>query len=509
MGEVNRRTKPSIRQDAKMSRPPVFTRNLRLVHCLLSVLVLNLCSRVEGYAVGPRPLHQLDRHVRVAKHLSAHSLQLRPTRLDANVASPHTAVSEPFGHGLNLCAEEAPSHRLFSQNQLVRNHRLNEKNAFNARYNEGGFSLALVPGGKRSPQNSSCLHLLRINQENCLTLLRTQTPFIDATNIVLSGLIQYIPPTHAKLLATTIIPSKKKSLLATTLAQNTSATALVRFIETFTSFHTRHPLTREGHAASRWILEKCLALSDLIPADSSVNYTVTKVMHDGLDQVTVIARIEASQDVLSHENKHTRRVVIVGTNLDALNLNNPLHARAPGATSSGANTATLHESLRVLLSSTFTPNHGTALEFHFYAASALGLQGSMQVAAHYAARGVPVAAMLGVQNAGWDPSGFEAGMTRRVAVATDADTAVSKVVGRMVKGSGLDVVERVCGFACADYASWRLHGYPASQLFEADDETSASPHVHRVTDDLDTVSVARMHLFAQIVVKFAVEMGMQ
>ncbi|KAJ3111612.1 hypothetical protein HK100_002629 [Physocladia obscura] len=346
-----------------------------------------------------------------------------------------------------------------------------------------------------------------LTTEQILGLLRTRTPFMDVTDS------PNIASHHFSIEQQHSVPIISSTTLVN-INSNASIPLMRPWLKSLTSIHNRHHHSPEGYRASRFIYNACKSvIADLNSNNDRswlrdrFNVTVSRVHHSGYLQYSVIARVQ-----FLNRRQRDGGVVIVSANLDSFNIYNPLSARSPGANANASGSTTLFETLRLYLlamassksfSSSTTTFTTSAIEFHWYAASQIGLVGSQQVAAHYKRNGVLVLGVLHLARTGWDRCLLESGI---VAIASDNRQKSLNELTQFFKNivsREFSVVDRVCRFACSDHWSWIMMGYPAVFAFEPN-QKSEYPFLYQITDDDQTVSFDRMAKFCKIAIAFIV-----
>lgn len=200
------------------------------------------------------------------------------------------------------------------------------------------------------------------------------------------------------------------------------------------------------------------------------------------------------------------QIVVIGAHEDSIRSGcsaNP-GCVAPGADDDASGVATISEALRVLLAAGVQPQR--TIQFMAYAAEEVGLDGSDDIAADYAAAGKQVVAML--QS---DMTAYEGSPTDITIIQDSAYTnsELNQFLGALVD-TYLPALARgtsSCGYGCSDHASWNVRGYPAAIAFEAPYPGSYNTALHTPQDTVATFGGTAAHAakFAKIAVAFAVE----
>ncbi|TRM58916.1 hypothetical protein BD626DRAFT_437658 [Schizophyllum amplum] len=325
-----------------------------------------------------------------------------------------------------------------------------------------------------------------------LELMKTGTKFFDVTETYERK--QALAANKAKMVAretclrTDPTPSHQSELYG---ALNLiAAEPMQAYLDELTStFNNRYYNSSTGKAASDYVLKVANQF-----ANTHDLVSVSKFEHSGFEQYSVIARIEGSTD---------GPVTIIGAHLDAINSQDPVNGRAPGADDDGTGVVNLMEGMRTLINFGFAPT--MPIEFHWYAAGDAGLLGSQDVATKYAEDGIEVRGFMELERSGYYASG-----TKQV-IALQADN-VDADLNEFVK-SLVDtyadipwVMNTPCGYACADHASWTAAGFAAVSPYEAitgDD----NPKAHTENDISRGIDWGHSIQFTKLAVSFLYELA--
>ncbi|MBZ0089839.1 MAG: M20/M25/M40 family metallo-hydrolase, partial [Thermoanaerobaculia bacterium] len=163
--------------------------------------------------------------------------------------------------------------------------------------------------------------------------------------------------------------------------------------------------------------------------------------------------------------------------------------------------ATVTEVARVALAHGFAPQR--TVQFIAYAAEEVGLWGSGEIAADYAAAGVNVVAVLNL-----DMTGYH-GSTEDVFLISDyTHTELNAFVASLLDTYQPTLLRSTddCGYGCSDHASWSAEGFRASFPFEAS-FNGASPYIHGSSDTAANLTNGASHAvkFARLAAAFLVE----
>ncbi|KIY71847.1 hypothetical protein CYLTODRAFT_440945 [Cylindrobasidium torrendii FP15055 ss-10] len=264
-----------------------------------------------------------------------------------------------------------------------------------------------------------------------------------------------------------------------------------KYLDGLIAFNNRYYDSDTGAEASTYIRD---TVADIIEGKEGVNVSLYK--HSKWKQPSIIAKIAGSDA--------DTPVTIIGAHMDSINLDDT-SGPAPGADDDGTGTVNLIEALRALLEAGYKP--ATPVEFHWYAGEEAGLLGSQEIASAYSEDGVDVQAFMEM-----DMSGYFAPGTKEVfALQADyIDEGLNTFLGTLIDEYAAFgwTMDKPCGYACSDHASWNEAGYPTTFPYEAvtgDD----NPNVHSPDDTLEVDGFSWTHVleFAKIVVAFAYELA--
>jgi len=254
----------------------------------------------------------------------------------------------------------------------------------------------------------------------------------------------------------------------------------------FTSYSTRYYTSATSLQSAQWLESKYKSYSANRP-----DISVRLYPHSWL-QPSVIARIEGS-------GPNRNEVVILGGHIDSISNG----ATAPGADDDASGSLAVLEVFRVLAQSGFKPSR--SIEFHGYAAEEVGLRGSQDIAAAYAANKVIVASMMQLDMIGY----YKPGTRPAVSITSDFTSSQLNAFVRLLVEAYSDIPAGVntCGYGCSDHASWDKAGYLACHPFEAA-MANTSPYIHRVTDVVANLDLVHANEFLKVAVGYVVELGL-
>jgi len=257
-------------------------------------------------------------------------------------------------------------------------------------------------------------------------------------------------------------------------------------LNTLTTFNTRYYTSATGAEAAKWILEQ---FTTIIGTVDERNITVEQFAHTWM-QPSVIATIPGW-------GPNKEQIVVIGAHEDSVGSSST--GRSPGADDDGTGTVTVIEIFRVLVAGKIRPDR--TLQFITYAGEEAGLLGSQAIAASYAAKAVPVHAVLQLDMTGY-------GSPDEVGVMNDlVDPTLTGFVKILIDSYTVFTwYERTCGYGCSDHASWTRNGYRSSFPFEVG-RSSSNPYIHSANDIISHLSFDKIGEFVKLGVGFAVELA--
>ena len=260
-------------------------------------------------------------------------------------------------------------------------------------------------------------------------------------------------------------------------------------ISAMAAFNSRYYQSETGAEAARWLKGRWAELAAKMPGATAELFT-----HSAWKQPSVILTIPGSEK--------PEEIIVLGGHLDSISGCGNANARAPGADDNASGIAVLTEAARVLADSGVRPKR--TIQFMGYAAEEVGLRGSQEIAASYAASGKKV---IGVIQ--FDMSNF-AGSGNGIFLLTDfVDPALSAFTAKLVNTyAGVPASTTKCGYACSDHASWTKKGFPSAMAFESTFDGS-NKAIHSERDTLATSGGDASHSvpFAKLSVAFALELA--
>lgn len=209
----------------------------------------------------------------------------------------------------------------------------------------------------------------------------------------------------------------------------------------------RHP---SGVASAGWIRDQWRSL-----AQGRSDVSVEFFNHAAWAQPSVILTIEGSGQA--------DQVVVLGGHQDsvAAGSSDP-NFSAPGADDNASGIAVLTEVIRVAMDAGYVPER--TVKFMAYAAEEVGLLGSQEIAAEFAAAGTDVVGVLQL-----DMTAFQ-GSVQDIAFLSDfTNNALTTFAKSLIDTyqPALEWTNTACGYGCSDHASWHQEGFPTIMPSEA------------------------------------------
>ena len=256
-------------------------------------------------------------------------------------------------------------------------------------------------------------------------------------------------------------------------------------ISGLSSFPTRFYTATSGVDAVSWLMERWRKFTAQRPEVS-----IDLFQHEGWPQPSLILTLPGS--TLADE------VIVLGAHVDSISQG----SEAPGADDDASGIAAITEVLRILVAGNYRPER--TLKFMAYAAEEVGLRGSGEIAADFAASQTGVVGVLQL-----DMTNYKGSAEDILLVSDFTNEAQNRFLGDLIDTYvGVNWGTTLCGYACSDHASWNGFGYPASFPFEAR-LGEHNPNIHTANDTLEVTgnSVAHTMNFVKLALAYAVETG--
>ncbi|PHH75618.1 hypothetical protein CDD82_4367 [Ophiocordyceps australis] len=266
-----------------------------------------------------------------------------------------------------------------------------------------------------------------------------------------------------------------------------------RWLNKFSSFHTRFYKSDSGRKSSIWLQKEA---ADIAKGKDRIG--VDNFPHDW-SQPSVLAVIPGKTD----------NTIVVGAHQDSINQMLPT-MRSPGADDDGSGTVTLLEVFRVLVKHSDLGDKMplNTIEFHWYSAEEAGLLGSQEIFYLYSQTGRKVKAMLQQDMTGYVQRTLDAGLPESLGVVTDyVDPGMTAFIKTVINEyCDIPWVETQCGYACSDHASATKAGYPASFVIESQFNMT-NPFIHSAEDTVEHVSYDHMLQHAKMTLGLVYELA--
>jgi leucyl aminopeptidase len=305
----------------------------------------------------------------------------------------------------------------------------------------------------------------------------TEHPVTERIETEPFGFQDALEPSHPKTVETHLSELSSQNLIAS--------------IGKLSAYHDRYFSNASGVEAAQWIRGSFEALSG--------NRTDVKIelFSHKFKQPSVVVTLAGS-------GPRADETIVLGAHEDSIHMGSVFPqpgGLAPGADDDASGIATLLETFRVLMASSYRPDR--TLVFIAYAGEERGLLGSQDIAASFQKNGRRVMGVMQLDMTMYP------GQSRKMTFMTDnVSSALTKfsemLVDRYVK---MPWKEDRCGYACSDHASWDKLGYPAVMPFEAGMK-DYNPRIHGSQDTWnETLEVEFGMHFAQLATAFVIELS--
>ncbi|UXH76528.1 M20/M25/M40 family metallo-hydrolase [Roseateles amylovorans] len=280
--------------------------------------------------------------------------------------------------------------------------------------------------------------------------------------------------------------------VVTPILSQMQASNIGQTIVDLSGYTNRYYTSSSGVNASNWLRQRWLTL-----AGGRSDITVEQFTHAGWAQKSVIATIKGTDN--------GSEVIVLGAHLDSINQSggSAETMRAPGADDDASGVASLTEVLRALVSANYKPRR--TIKLMAYAAEEVGLRGSQEIAASYAAANTNVVGVMQL-----DMTNYK-GAANDIYIFTDyTDSLQNQFLTSLIQTylPTLKIGSDRCGYGCSDHASWNAQGYYASLPFEAS-FSADNPYIHTANDTYANMGSQADHSlkFARLAAAYAVELG--
>lgn len=262
-------------------------------------------------------------------------------------------------------------------------------------------------------------------------------------------------------------------------------------MQTLENYGTRRHTTTQAQTAvqdlkTRW--------QNLITAAGRTDVSVRTVNHSGTNMPSVVLTFNGYITPADF--------VIVGGHLDTISST----SQAPGADDDASGIATITEMIRILLNMNYKP--AKTVEFMAYAAEEIGLVGSSEIAAQYAAQGKNVLSAVQFDMTNYKGSPNDIYLTDDSYNSTDLNLFLIELMTHY-NSTGthqFSYAYTTCNYGCSDHYSWAENGFPAAFPFESD-FGNHNPNIHTAQDKLSNMgnSAAHSGKFAKLGLEYIIE----
>lgn len=277
-----------------------------------------------------------------------------------------------------------------------------------------------------------------------------------------------------------------------TALNKVSADNIKNHIQQLENYGTRYHTSQQAQTAVSDLKTKW---ENLIAASGREDISVRLVNHSGTPMPSLILTMEG-QNV-------PEDYVIVGAHMDSTA---PNHNTAPGADDDASGLATLSEMIRVLLDIQFKP--GKTVEFMAFAAEEIGLVGSSQIAASYAAANKNVLSFVQFDMTNYKGSANDIYLTRDSYNSNDLNLFLIELMSHYNAAGPHPITygNTNCNYGCSDHFSWAQNGYDSAFPFEAS-FSNINPKIHTSQDTLANMGNQANHAtkFAKLGLEFIIE----
>ena len=281
----------------------------------------------------------------------------------------------------------------------------------------------------------------------------------------------------------------KEEVVNNTL-EEINETKITENIIYLSSFHTRFHRSNHGLNSQNWLISHWKKLTE---HRNDVEIAVKS--HRRSPQPSIILTIRG--------NKYPNQYVIIGGHADSISRGfGKSSLRSPGADDNASGIASITETLRVLMTTNFSPEK--SIQFIAYAAEEVGLIGSSEIAKDYKRSNQNVVGVLQLDMSNYMGSDIDIHLINDF-TNRDQNEFLGELIDKYVK---VPWTYAKCGYACSDHASWTKNGYPASFPVES----SMSEYNKKIHTSRDTIEVSGGHSyhavkFSKLATAFAIELA--
>lgn len=226
------------------------------------------------------------------------------------------------------------------------------------------------------------------------------------------------------------------------------------------------------------------------------------------------AKFPIKIDLISHKNTPQKSIrvsiqgstrpdeyIVFGGHLDSINGWGSSTKPAPGADDNASGSASLFETLRVLISQ---EQPQRSIEFFWYAGEESGLLGSAEIAETYKLEKKNVIAVLQL-----DMTMFPGDGEFKITSITDFTSPWLRDYMKAISALylNIEIFDDKCGYGCSDHASWYRRGFPTVFPTEAKFNSSFQ-YIHTEKDVISPImSFEHALVFSKISLAMAMDLG--
>ena len=279
--------------------------------------------------------------------------------------------------------------------------------------------------------------------------------------------------------------------MVNTAISQVNAENIKNHIQILQNYGTRRHTTPQAQTAVQDLKAKW---ENLIAASGRTDVSVRIVDHTGTPMPSLVLTING--------NSAANEYVIVGAHMDSISGS----SQAPGADDDTSGIATISEMIRILLDMNYKPEK--TVEFMAFAAEEIGLVGSSEIAADYAAENKDVVSFVQFDMTNYKGSSKDIYLTTDSYNSNDLNLFLIELMEHY-NASGTHAFtygNTICNYGCSDHFSWAENGYNSAFPFESS-FSSHNPYIHTSDDTLANSGNSANHAakFAKLGLEFIIE----
>lgn len=282
-----------------------------------------------------------------------------------------------------------------------------------------------------------------------------------------------------------------QNALVNTAISQVNAENIKNHIQILQNYGTRRHTTPQAQTSVQDLKTKW---ENLIAASGRTDVSVRIVDHTGTPMPSLVLTING--------NSAANEYVIVGAHMDSISGS----SQAPGADDDASGIATISEMIRILLDMNYKPEK--TVEFMAFAAEEIGLVGSSEIAADYAAENKDVVSFVQFDMTNYKGSSKDVYLTTDSYNSNDLNLFLIELMEHY-NASGTHAFtygNTICNYGCSDHFSWAENGYNSAFPFESS-FSSHNPYIHTSDDTLANSGNSANHAakFAKLGLEFIIE----